>query len=248
MLHGIGEKTERRLWRDGVLTWNDFLTAPELNGISPAKKLSYDTLLSSASDALAQGDARYFARALKRRDHWRLFDAFKGSVACLDIETNGLMPWSGGIVTVIGIYNGFDYVCFVHGETLTAEAVMKELERYDYLVTFYGTGFDIPYLLKALPGLRFDIPHFDVCFGARSLGFHGGLKKLEAQLGISRDENVRHMDGYDAVKLWEYFRKGSGEALDQLILYNKEDTVNLYALAEMIYRQMRARTGIEEYL
>ncbi len=96
--------------------------------------------------------------------------------------------------------------------------------------------------------LRFDIPHFDICFGSKRAGFKGGLKKLEAELGIQRDENVRKFDGYYAIKLWEQALKGSSDARELLIAYNREDTVNLYRLADIIYQRLRELTGIEEYL
>jgi hypothetical protein len=248
ILNGIGEKLERKLWGSGILTWDDFIDCSDITCINPHKKVLFDTSLSSAREALDNADAGFFACTVKRRDHWRLFDIFKEESACLDIETNGLMPGSGGVVTVVGIYDGFDYKCFVRHENLAAEDIMEEISRYKYLITFYGAGFDIPYLLRAMPGLKFDIPHFDICFGTRRLGFRGGLKRLESELGIARDETVKDMDGYDAVKLWEYAQKGSSDSLELLKLYNKEDTVNLSAIAEIVYRRLRLQTGIEEYL
>jgi hypothetical protein len=59
---------------------------------------------------------------------------------------------------------------------------------------------------------------------------------------------VKGLNGYDAVKLWEKARKGSKEALDLLRIYNKEDTVNLFEIADVVYRKLRSQTGIEEYL
>ena len=96
--------------------------------------------------------------------------------------------------------------------------------------------------------MTFDVPHFDTCFAARRLGLRNGLKRLETVLGIDRDQTVRGMNGYDAVKLWEYAKRGSNEALNLLITYNKEDTVNLFVIAEILYRKLRAQTGIEDYL
>jgi hypothetical protein len=248
ILNGIGEKLERKLWRAGILTWNEFIDAPDITFITTHKKTVFNDALSSALNALDQADAAYFAREIRRREHWRLFDIFKEKSACLDIETNGFMPGSGGVVTVIGIYDGFEYKCFIRHQNLTVQNVMQEISRYKYLITFYGTGFDVPFLLRALPGLKFDIPHFDVCIGTRRLGFRGGLKRLESELGITRDETVQGLDGYDAVKLWENVQRGSTEAMELLTLYNREDTVNLYTIAEIVYRQLRLQTGIEEYM
>ncbi|MBI5212250.1 MAG: ribonuclease H-like domain-containing protein, partial [Nitrospirae bacterium] len=108
--------------------------------------------------------------------------------------------------------------------------------------------FDVPFLLRSLPGVRFDIPHFDLCFAARRLKINGGLKKLETMFGIERDETVKGMDGYEAVKLWEAYRKGSLEARELLLTYNREDTINLLKLADILYQRLKISTGIEEYI
>lgn len=248
ILDGIGEKLERRLWREGILTWSDFIQSQDISFIGREKKSSYDRFLSSAVAAVDRSDAEYFAATVKRRDHWRLFQIFKQSCACLDIETSGLMPDQGGVVTVVGLYDGSEYLCFVRGENLTAEALQRELSKYKFLITFYGVGFDVPFLMRTMPGLSFDLLHFDICYGARKIGFRGGLKRLETELGIVRDKNVDGMDGYDAVRLWTHAQNGSREALELLKLYNKEDTINLYKIAEIIYDSLRTRTGITEYM
>lgn len=248
ILDGIGEKLERRLWRQGVLTWDNFTDADALLNFTGEKKRLFDESLFLFRDELTAGNASYFSKTVKRREHWRLFEHFRNDVVCLDIETNGLQPGSGGYVTVVGLYNGYDYRCLVRGENLSAESLRQELKNYKCLITFYGAAFDIPYLLRTFRGLQFDMPHFDLCFSARRLGMQGGLKKLEQNFGIVRDEAVRGLDGYDAVKLWELSRRGSTEAMDMLVLYNREDTVNLRRMADILYERLRQSTGIEEYI
>lgn len=248
ILHGIGGKLEKRLWRNGILTWTDFLHTSDVYFINPFKKHTYDNYLSLALRELSYRNASFFAKTLKKTEHWRLFEIFREDAACLDIETNGFMPDNGGYITMIGIYDGFEYKCFLRGKNLTLENVKKEFSRYKYLITFYGSVFDIPFIKMLLPDLKLNVPHFDICFGARRLGIRRGLKKLEKEFGIERDEIVRDMDGYDAVRLWEYSKKGSNEALNLLTVYNKEDTVNLFQIADIVYRRLRAQTGIEEYL
>ncbi len=248
ILDGIGEKLERRLWRERILTWEDFAAAKSVLGFSHERKRMYDEVLSHDDEELLAGNAGYFAGRIRRREHWRLFDFFRDQTVCLDIETNGFQPEAGGYVTVVGLYDGFDYKCLVKGENLTAESLKRELGRYKCLVTFYGATFDVPFLQRSIGGFSFNIPHFDLCFAAKRLGFKGGLKKLEQTLGIEREEAVRGLDGYDAVKMWDHSRKGSREALDLLKMYNREDTVNLMQIASLFYEKLRHSTGIEEYL
>jgi len=248
ILDGIGEKLERRLWKEGILTWNDFVAADNVLSFGQERKKLFDERLFRDDRELEARNARYFSNRIRRREHWRLFDFFRENTVCLDIETNGLQPQSGGYVTVIGLYDGFEYKRLVSGQNLCAENLNKELEGCKCLVTFYGAAFDIPFLLRTFHDVKFDIPHFDLCFAAKRLGIKGGLKKIEQDFGIERDESVQGLDGYDAVKLWEHAKRGSHGALETLVRYNREDTVNLFRIAGIFYDMLRQSTGIEEYL
>jgi uncharacterized protein YprB with RNaseH-like and TPR domain len=185
---------------------------------------------------------------MNRKEHWRLFDSFKNDAVCLDIETTGYQPEQGGYVTVVGLYDGHDYKYFIKGENLTTDNLNRALSGYKYLITFHGSVFDIPFLLRTFPNVRFDIPHFDLCIAARKLKINLGLKKLETLFGINRDENVKGLDGYAAVKLWDGYRKGSLEARELLLMYNREDTINLMTLAEILYQKLKDLTGINEFI
>jgi hypothetical protein len=248
ILDGIGEKLELRLWKEGILTWEDFVNQEELLGFGPERKRMFDECLFQNRTELEARNAKYFSAMIRRREHWRLFDFFRGNTVYLDIETNGFQPDSGGVVTVVGLYDGYDYKCFIRGENLSAENLNRELSKYKCLVTFYGAAFDVPFIMRSFSGVRFDMPHFDLCFAAKRLGIKGGLKKLEQTLGIEREEAVLGLDGYDAVKLWESAKRGSHDALDLLVKYNREDTVNLMQIASVFYDKLRQSTGIEEYL
>jgi uncharacterized protein YprB with RNaseH-like and TPR domain len=248
ILNGIGEKLERRLWKEGILTWDDFIETDDIHFLNRERKVSFDCSLTTAARKLQERDALFFAESVKRREHWRLFEIFRDNAVYLDIETNGLQPGRGGYVTVVGLYDGFDWRCLVAGENLTADNLSRALSGYKCLVTFYGVSFDIPFLQRTFPGVSFDIPHFDLCFAAKRVKINGGLKKIETLFNIERNEEVRGMDGYDAVRLWELAKRGSDEAKRLLLSYNREDTVNLMTIADILYRRLKQSTGIEEHL
>jgi uncharacterized protein YprB with RNaseH-like and TPR domain len=247
ILNGIGGKLEKRLWRGGVLTWDDFIGLSDIGFIRPEKKKLFDSTLAFAGRQLGKGNSGYFKRTMRGNEQWRLFDVFRADAVCLDIETNGLPPGRGGYVTMVGLYNGYDYECLIKGRTLTSGNLRNALSGYKYLITFFGSVFDMPFLKRTL-GIDLDIPHFDLCFGARRLGMKGGLKSLEGAFGIARDEAVKGMDGFDAVLLWERARRGSAEALELLLKYNREDTVNLMSIADTLYEWLRDATGIGEFV
>ncbi len=248
VLDGVGERLERKLWRRGILTWEDFVREDPLPFIPQQKSTVMKETILYFSEELARSNPEPFNAFLRPREHWRLFDSFKSDIVCLDIETNGLPPDRGGEVTVVGLFDNRQWRCLVKGENLTAESLEEALSGCKLLVTFFGSTFDVPFLRKCFPGLRMNMPHFDICYGARRVGLRGGLKKLEVSAGLSRADEVRGMDGYDAVILWRRWLRGDTRALDLLLRYNREDTVNLLPLAERIYRLLRASTGIEEFL
>jgi uncharacterized protein YprB with RNaseH-like and TPR domain len=105
-------------------------------------------------------------------------------------------------------------------------------------VTFFGSVFDVPYLKAKFPQVRFDLPHFDLCFAARRLKLTGGLKSIEREFGIIRDSDISSLDGWEAVRLWHRWRDGESAALDLLIRYNRADTQNLEALSALLYPQL----------
>lgn len=241
-LDRVGYRTEERLWRQGILTWEDFLGCSGVAGISAREKERHDREIERACECLGKGDSRYFRERLKPREHWRLYPEFKDRACYIDIETTGLSP-STSDVTVVGIYGGGEFRSFVKGSNLTGEALAEELSRYRLIISFYGSAFDVPFLLSRYPELRLDQPHIDLCFTGRRIGLRGGLKAIEREIGIRRESDVADVDGFEAVRLWrKWERDGDRSALEKLLEYNQADVESLSTLAETIYQKMRART------
>ena len=108
---------------------------------------------------------------------------------------------------------------------------------------FSAASSTFPTSKPAFPRLNLNKPHFDLCFAARRLGLQGGLKFIERELQIHREEAIEGLDGWDAVRLWHQWRGGDEEALDLLLRYNAADVRNLEPLAELLFQQMVARYG-----
>jgi uncharacterized protein len=233
-LPGVGRTTERRFWRQGLLTWPDFLSRPAIDRLGPARKVLYDTQIGKAIEQYSGNNARYFGVLLPGREHWRLYQWLRPRAVYLDIETD-----SFGQITVVGLYGHGRMTSFVRGHSLNARRLAEELRQYDLLVTFCGTTFDLPMLLSQYPELPLDQPHLDVCLLGRRLGYRGGLKAIERQLGINRGQGLQGMNGDDAVRCWNRWRHSHDEeARAQLLHYNEADCVNLEPLAETFYRLM----------
>jgi uncharacterized protein YprB with RNaseH-like and TPR domain len=233
-LPGVASRTERMLWRRGLLTWADFVSTPSIDKIGPARKARYDSHISKAMVEHSRDNARYFGVILPMHEHWRLYEWLSSRAVFVDIETDTL-----GQITVVGLYGDGRMTSLVRGESLTARRLDEELRRYDLLVTFCGTTFDLPMLLGRYPHLPLDQPHLDLCLLGRRLGYHGGLKAIETQLGITRKQEVRAMHGADAVRCCNRWRHSRDEeARAHLLEYNEADCVNLKPLAERFYRLM----------
>ena len=238
---GIGPLTERKLWNAGILSWDDVLRAAPAD--LPLTAVQRDALLPVVETSLAAfavRDYRHFARVLPAGEHWRAVPEFMDRVGFLDIETNGRS--GADSVTVIGVYDGEVSRLYVKYEDLDAFAA--DARDYALWVTFFGTGFDLPFLRRRFPETRFDQLHVDLCPLLRRLGFKGGLKRIEKQIGISRDEEIDGLSGLDAVRLWQAWRQQKNQAARNLLLeYNRADIENLSLLLAFAYKRLKAATG-----
>jgi hypothetical protein len=237
-LSGIGPVTEADLWHAGVRDWQDFLARPATLGVSPTTRSRLERELERSEQALRERDAGWFARRLPNREHWRLYPAFAPETAYLDIETTGLSPY-GGIVTVVTVHGGGATRTFVAGDDL--EELPAYLGRYQVLVTFNGSRFDVPFLLASFPQLLVPPAHIDLRFLLYRIGHAGGLKRIEQRLGLGDRSGVEGIDGLEAVRLWQEYRRGSTSALDRLVRYNRADTVNLEPLLRFAATELERR-------
>ena len=234
-IQGIGQKTEQKLRDRGIRTWQHFLQTKD-TVFSPAR----DQFVRQELEASIRHrkDIRFFRDRLSSGEMWRFFDAFKEKAVYLDIETSGGYQ---GIdeITVIGLFDGRNVQTFINGINLDEFEIT--IDQYDLVVSFNGTSFDLPFIRRWFPNISLPPAHIDLRFLLKKLGYTGGLKKIEKDLGLVRGAEIEDMDGYEAVMLWKAYQWGDRAALDTLIQYNTADIVNLKPLMEMGYREMKSR-------
>jgi uncharacterized protein YprB with RNaseH-like and TPR domain len=228
---GLGERRERALWRRGIFTWDDLLAAPQRSGLPATVLREAQAIIHLSQEALRQGNIYFFVQLLPVREHWRLFGDFQDATAYLDIETGPLGHGRQGI-TVIGLFDGREFRSFVRGDNL--HTFEDHLRRYDLLVTFNGKSFDLPTIERDL-GIPIYQAQIDLRLFLHQLGYHGGLKRIERQWGIIREDEIAGLSGFDAVLLWARYRHGDATALQRLIAYNRADVVNLEVLLRRGY-------------
>lgn len=221
---GVGEVTERRLWEAGVTHWEEF----EGDAVGPTRAANIRSFLETATERLAERDAAYFVRSLPDKERWRLYENFRDGTCFFDIETTGLDSQRDRVTTV-SFHRDGETTTLVRGDDLTPAAVQAEFNAADLLVTYNGARFDIPFLESELD-LTVSTPHLDAMGVCHTLDLTGGLTTAESALGVERTRP--DISGRDAVRLWREHEAGSDGALETLIAYNREDTVNLRAVMD----------------
>ncbi len=238
LLPGIGPTRESSLWRSGIMSWDEFLQEGRIKGISKERKDRMDSELLLAHEMLGERSPSFFADRIRRREHWRCLKELGASVAYVDIETTGVSRYSP--ITVVGISDGKRTHSLVKGKNLNQLNLKSILSSATMIVTFNGSSFDLPMIEHNFPGAIPHVPHLDLRNALRRLGYVGGLKNIERELGLSRDRRVEYMTGEDAVYLWRLWERGGNEnALDLLIEYNSCDCQNMKPLADLAYRDLR---------
>ncbi|HHF98825.1 MAG TPA: exonuclease [Candidatus Aerophobetes bacterium] len=231
---GIGEKTERWLWQNNILCWEDYLKNHHKIKLPRKMHLTLSLFIRFSLEALLRGNIYFFKKLLPEKELWRVYSEFKKRTAFLDIETTGLGR-GNDYITVVGLFDGEKVQFFIQGKNMQDFA--RAIKKYSVIVTYNGNQFDLPFL-EATFGLEFPQVHIDLRCLLKRLGYYGGLKKIEKALGIKRCKKVQNLTGYDAVKLWNRYMDGDPDALELLLAYNREDVVNLKYLMEFAYDKM----------
>ena len=239
-LPNIGKVTERELWRRGIHTWRDFLSASASDLPSRIRPSHYRNAIAESLSRLEAGDSARFARPEWRKLNWRLYANFRHNAAFFDIETTGLSR-DNDIITLVGIHDRDGFHPFVRGENM--EDLREAVEKYDLIVTFNGAAFDVPFVERHMGKMFTHTPHIDLKHALGRAGYKGGLKAIESRLQVGRPSGLDGIDGFHAVIMWSMWnRTGRRDALETLIRYDAEDVYSLPKLAEIAYNRLSANT------
>ena len=153
--------------------------------------------------------------------------------AYLDIETS-----FSGEITVIGIYYSDGRLIQLTGDEVNYDNLLASLNRAKTIITYNGSRFDLPVIRNRL---GIDLTQYyncyDLMYDCWKCNLYGGLKRVEEQLGI--DRNSKGIDGWEAMQLWENYRKHNDhQALSTLLQYNRDDVINLVTLEKKLKGSM----------
>ncbi len=238
---GIGQATEQKLWDAGVTCWDAWQSSPPIR-LANSNAKDAARLIKESTRALTDKPS-FFTGLLASHDQWRIFPHYRETTAYIDIETTGLSESAD--ITTIALYDGKEVMYFVNGRNL--DEFLNHIWNYNVLVSYNGKAFDIPFLERYFK-IRLEHAQIDLRYVLARLGFKGGLKGCEKMLGINRGE-LDGLDGYFAVLLWrEYETYNDEKALETLLAYNIDDTVNLEALMIEAYNINVAKTPFNDEL
>ena len=227
---GIGVITEQRYWDAGIHIWKDFIQNCPIR-LSQSKMNTISSHIEESHQHLESGNPNYFSQLLPTIQHWRFFPEFRHQMVYLDIETTGLDRYHDPITT-ISLYDGKSIYYYINGHNLND--FPDDIYKYNVIVSYNGKTFDVPFIENYF-GIKLDHAHIDLRYILGSLGYRGGLKSCETQLGIDRGD-LKDIDGFFAVQLWhDYQKTGNPKALETLLAYNIQDVLTLENLMVISY-------------
>lgn len=168
------------------------------------------------------------------------------SVAWLDTETTGLAGGTGTYVFLIGVATVDDggisltqyFLRDLAAEPEMLDDVRTHLQRFDALVTFNGTRFDLPLLQTRflLCRIRADLEttqHLDVMGLARRLWHRrlGGYSMALLEQTILKVERAADVPGWMIPSLYvQFLHTGDVDLLEPVFAHNAHDILSLVAL------------------
>lgn len=180
------------------------------------------------------------------------YDGKDERIGYLDIESSGLEADTGWMLSwSIKTRNNKDVGCDwvtvadIHPESIhkvdrqfdkrLVQSLVDEMKKYTGLVTYYGTGFDIPYIrAKAMAyGIKFpkysDIAHIDLFYMVRSKMklSHSSLAASTKILGIAGKTRLDF-------RYWQLAALGDEDAMIKLVNHNVKDV----EILERLHREL----------
>ncbi len=224
-------KKESELWRKGILSWEDFL--------DQSRKTLLPSLLSTPLDAsitaYEKNDIAFFSKVLPKSEYFRIALTYPQDVLFLDIETTGLSLHYNAI-TVVGWSYKNEYKVYISGED--PQPLYDDLADAKVVVTFNGTLFDLKFIRKRFEQITIPEIHVDLRFLCKRVGLVGGQKKIEQEIGVSREDEVSKIDGEAAPLLWAQYRRGDKDALKRLIAYNFADIEGMHGVFDAAIKKL----------
>ena len=240
-LPGISASVEARLWAEGISDWTDLIRhTPVQLDLYRKRGGALQSAVEASEDALANSDIAYFANRLPKREFYRIAASFPERCVFLDIESTGLSTHYDQ-VTLVGWSVGSTYTVLVDPSQIGQ--LERDLCEHPMIVTFNGSLFDLPFLAKRFKTDWSGHFHIDLRYLAKRVGLTGGQKKIEVEIGLTREGSLEGITGAEAVALWFDYKEGDLNALRELVRYNHADIEGMKFLFEEAIRRVAPQAG-----
>ena len=232
---------EARLWAEGISDWTDLIRhTPVQLDLYRKRRGALQSDVEASEDALANSDIAYFANRLPKREFYRIAASFPERCVFLDIESTGLSTHYDQ-VTLVGWSVGSTYTVLVDPSQIGQ--LERDLREHPMIVTFNGSLFDLPFLAKRFKTDWSGHFHVDLRYLAKRVGLTGGQKKIEVEIGLTREGSLEGITGAEAVALWFDYKEGDLNALRELVRYNHADIEGMKVLFEEAIRRVAPHAG-----
>ncbi len=223
---------ESKLWAKGITDWEKYENAfdSQLNLFEQSEP-TFDV----SRKHFNQGNFQYFIERIPVSEYYRIALHCPEDVLFIDIETTG-SGFRFDQITVVGWSLGEEFGFYIAGED--PEPMLNAINRAKVVVTFNGTGFDIPIIKKEFPEANFPVCHIDLRYFARRVGLKGGQKRIEKAIGMYRDTDILEMTGQQAPVLWGQHLNGDPNALGTLVRYNYADVYGMKIILDYIIGEL----------
>jgi uncharacterized protein len=226
-LDGIGEKTSEKLKELGFINWQQCMDNSDSLPFNGKKRDKFIQKVQDSQRAVEESDIDYLVNSYPVKEHWRILAEFFHEATWFDIETTGI-TWYNNHTTVISAYRDGELLDFRFGENL--DDFLELVDRSRLLVSFNGSGYDIPFLEQTYHIPSLNCPHVDLRWMSYHRGYRGGLKSIEKSVGIERPGEVSGVDGLEAIDLFYRWQDGDKEAGWKLMVYCRADVISSYIL------------------
>ena len=239
----IGPKRAAQLVAAGCVSWSDVLAANDPLGLGVERWGAVVAATQRSLAALAADDPLPLTAALPGREQWRVLHAWFDQATFFDIETSGLEPESE-VTLVVCLHRG-RLLRFLKGDNL--DDFLPLLDEVKLLVSFNGSGFDVPRIED-----RFHVPvipcaHVDLRWICHHRGWRGGLKAIERQRGLARPPDLQGIGGEQAVHLWRLWDETRRAAPRRLLeRYCAADVLSLKWLAASVLAEHACAVTVPE--
>ncbi len=172
-----------------------------------------------------------------------------------DIETTGLSARKGGKVILTALLiptpEGISVTQYLAEGPYEEDRILRATLRFladnnvDFLVTYNGTSFDLPFVNQRLEAL-----HFPCSLKLHHLDLYSWIKRntvlstrisslsqksVEKYFRIGNDR-IDAISGKESVKLYSEYATGHSSVIEKIILtHNREDVVQLYRLLRRFF-------------